>query len=58
MGTAVRQGKVKPDQKILDKCWRDYERDGGHYQDAHKLIRDGLREAIDEVKTKRKTTRP
>lgn len=34
-----------------DKCWRDYERDGGHYQDAHKPIRDGLREAIDKIRT-------
>ena len=37
------------------KCWRDYERNGGHYQDAHKPIRDGLRQAIDKVKSKRKT---
>lgn len=35
------------------KCWRDYERDGGHYQDAQKPIRDGLRQAIDKAKTKR-----
>lgn len=35
------------------KCWRDYERGGGHYQDAHKPIRDGLRQAIEKVKAKR-----
>ncbi len=35
------------------KCWRDYDRDGGHYQDAHKLIRDGLRDAIEKVRAKR-----
>lgn len=35
------------------KCWRDYERDGGHYQDAHKPIRDGLRQAIGKVKANR-----
>ena len=34
------------------KCWRDYERNGGHYQDAHKEIRDGLRQAIDKVKAR------
>ena len=32
------------------KCWRDYEKGGGHYQDAHKPIRDGLREAIEKVR--------
>ncbi|MCB1065819.1 MAG: toll/interleukin-1 receptor domain-containing protein [Verrucomicrobiae bacterium] len=31
------------------KCWRDYEQDAGHYQDAHKPIRDGLRHAIQKV---------
>lgn len=36
-----------------EKCWRDYEQDGGHHQDAHKPIRDGLRQAIDKVKSKR-----
>lgn len=35
-----------------NKCWRDYEHDGGHYQDAHKSIRNGLRQAIDRVRTK------
>ena len=35
------------------KCWRDYEQGGGHYQDAHKPIRDGLRQAIEKVKAKR-----
>ena len=33
------------------KCWRDYERDGGCYQDAHKPIRVGLRQVIDKVRT-------
>lgn len=28
------------------RCWRDFEKDGGQHQDAHKLIRDGLWEAI------------
>ena len=37
---------------VWGKCWRDYERDGGHYQDAHKPIRDGLREAIDKVRAR------
>ena len=36
-----------------NKCWRDYEKDGGHYQDAHKPIRDGLRQAIDKVRARR-----
>lgn len=36
-----------------DKCWRDYEKDGGHYQDAHKPIRDGLRQAIDKASARR-----
>lgn len=40
------------------KCWRDYERDGGHYQDAHKPIRDGLRQTIDKVRNKVKAKRP
>ncbi|MCB1066408.1 MAG: toll/interleukin-1 receptor domain-containing protein [Verrucomicrobiae bacterium] len=31
------------------KCWRDFEKDGGEYQDAHKPIRDGLRQAIEKV---------
>jgi hypothetical protein len=35
------------------KCWRDYEKDGGHYQDAHKPIRDGLRAVIDKVRARR-----
>lgn len=35
------------------KCWRDYEQDGGHYQDAHQPIRDGLRQAINKAKSKR-----
>jgi len=38
---------------VWGKCWRDYEQDGGHYQDAHKPIRDGLRQAIAKVKAKR-----
>jgi hypothetical protein len=34
------------------KCWRDFEHNGGHYQDAHKPIRDGLHQAIEKVKAK------
>ena len=26
-------------------CWRDYEKDGGYYQDAHKPIREAIRRA-------------
>ena len=37
-----------------DKCWRDYERDGGEYQDAHKPIRDGLRQAIEKAQNRGK----
>jgi TIR domain len=40
------------------KCWRDYEKNGGHYQDAHKSIRDGLRQAIDKANARRKATGP
>lgn len=36
------------------KCWRDYEKDGGHFQDAHGLIRKGLRQAIDKVRARRR----
>ncbi|MFO0942001.1 MAG: toll/interleukin-1 receptor domain-containing protein [Pirellulales bacterium] len=32
------------------KCWRDFETGGGQHQDAHKLIRDGLWEAIKRVR--------
>lgn len=39
------------------KCWRDYEKDGGHYQDAHKPIREGLWQAIEKVQGRRKTRR-
>lgn len=35
------------------KCWRDFERGDGEYQDAHKPIRDGLRQAIRKVQAKR-----
>lgn len=39
--------------------WRTKsEKDGGHYPDAHKPIREGLREAIDKVKNKLKPKRP
>ena len=34
------------------KCWRDYEKGGGHFQDAHGVIRKGLREAIDKVRAR------
>ncbi len=32
-----------------DKCWLDYRQNTGHYQAAHKPIREGLRQAIDKV---------
>lgn len=35
------------------KCWRDYEKGGGHYQDAHKSIRDGFYQVIEKVIAKR-----
>ncbi|QUY41230.1 toll/interleukin-1 receptor domain-containing protein [Acaryochloris marina] len=35
-----------------NKCWRNYEKDGGHYQDAHQPIRKGLQDAINKVKAK------
>lgn len=35
------------------KCWRDFEANGGEHQDAHKLIRDGLWQAIDRVNFRR-----
>lgn len=38
---------------VWGRCWRSYEHDGGHYQDAHKPIRDGLRQAIEKVKANR-----
>lgn len=34
------------------KCWRDYEKDGGHRQDAHRPIRNGLRQAIDKIRAR------
>ena len=36
------------------KCWSAYEQNGGHYQNAHKPIRIGLRQAIQKVSEKRK----
>ncbi len=36
------------------KCWLDYEQQTGHYQAAHKPIREGLRQAIEKVRAKRK----
>ncbi len=38
---------------VWGKSWRSYEQNGGHYQDAHKAIRDGLRQAIEKVRAKR-----
>ena len=38
---------------VWGKCWYDYEQNGGHYQAAHKPIRDGLRQAIEKVQAKR-----
>jgi hypothetical protein len=35
------------------KCWRDYEQNGGDFRDAHKPIRDGLRQAIEKVMARR-----
>lgn len=40
------------------KCWHDYELSGGHYQQAHKTIRNGLWDAIDRVKARRAETQP
>jgi hypothetical protein len=37
------------------KCWRDYEQDNGHYQDAHKPIREGLWQAVEKVRSRRKS---
>lgn len=31
------------------QCWSHFEQNGGHYQNAHKLIRDGLWQAIEKV---------
>lgn len=33
------------------KCWRDFEKGDGQHQDAHKLIRDGLWQAIRRVQS-------
>jgi len=34
------------------KCWQEYEEKTGHYQTAHKPIREGLRQAIDKVRAR------
>jgi hypothetical protein len=34
---------------VFGRCWSDFERNNGHDQDAHKLIRDGLWQAIEKV---------
>jgi TIR domain-containing protein len=34
------------------KCWSEYEQNGGHYQNAHKPIRDGLWQAIEKVQSR------
>jgi TIR domain len=34
------------------KCWSEFEQNGGHYQNAHKLIREGIWQAIDKVTNK------
>jgi hypothetical protein len=31
------------------RCWSEFEQNGGHYQNAHKLIREGLWQAIEKV---------
>ncbi len=36
------------------KCWLDYEQESGHYQMAHKPIREGLRQAIDKVHARKR----
>lgn len=36
------------------KCWQDYCRDGGDFQDAHHEIRTGLWQAIEEVRKRRR----
>lgn len=36
------------------KCWLDYEQESGHYQTAHKPIREGLRQAINKARAKRR----
>ena len=36
------------------RCWLDYEQETGHYQAAHKPIRDGLRQAIEKVGARRR----
>jgi len=36
-----------------NESWSEYEKDGGYHQDAHKLIRAGLREAIGKVRDRR-----
>lgn len=36
-----------------NQCWRDFEKGDGEYQDAHKAIRDGLRSAIQKIRTKK-----
>lgn len=36
-----------------DKCWLEFEQESGHYQAAHKPIREGLRQAIDKVRARR-----
>jgi len=33
------------------QCWSKYEENGGHYQNAHKPIRDGIWEAISKIET-------
>jgi hypothetical protein len=35
------------------KCWLDYETESGHYQSAHKPIREGLRQAIDKARARK-----
>lgn len=38
---------------LWGKCWRDYDKGDGHYQDAHGLIRAGLRENIEKCVERR-----
>ena len=34
------------------RCWSEYEQNCGHYQNAHKPIRDGLWQAIEKVQSR------
>jgi hypothetical protein len=44
--------------KRFGRCWSEYEQTGGHYQNAHKPIREGLWQAIEKLQARRKPRRP